>query len=254
MRAALVRVADAALQLRGHYRFFAYSDGRVGERDDGPSTLETASAPRCVDGQFVTMPVKSTRGMVCSTFVWQAVQLANHQIGVPRILLDGRPARQEPGHDVAELCEQLTAVRDGLQRVRSSILDPADPQDGMYFYDAASRHDAALALQERLIAKVMEKIGDFMDEAGGSADWNPTDPAFVMTSRGNGRYTFTTTISTPGTYQFKATNGAGWDYQVGTDGASADAATYRFTTTRTGEKVEMSIDLGTRKLAVKSLR
>ena len=167
VRAALVRVADAALQLRGHYRFFAYSDGRVGERDDGPPTLETASAPRCVDGQFVTMPVKSTRGMVCSTFVWQAVQLANQQIGVPRILLDGRPARQEPGHDVAELCEQLTAVRDGLQRVRSGILDPADPQDGMYFYDAASRHDAALALQERLIAKVMEKIGDFMDEVAG---------------------------------------------------------------------------------------
>ncbi len=100
----------------------------------------------------------------------------------------------------------------------------------------------------------LQVVGDFMDEAGGSADWNPTDPAFVMTSRGNGRYTFTTTISTPGTYQFKATNGAGWDYQVGTDGASADAATYRFTTTRTGEKVEMSIDLGTRKLAVKSLR
>jgi len=150
VREALERVADASLSLRGHYRFFAYSDGRVGERDDGPPTLESASAPSCVDGEMVTTPVTSTRGMVCSTFVWQAVQLANRQGGGPRIVLDGRPVRSEPGHDVADLCERLTDVWHGLLRNRTGIQDAADPQDGLYFYDAARRHQAAVTLQARL--------------------------------------------------------------------------------------------------------
>lgn len=167
VREALGRVADAALTLRGHYRFFAYSDGRVGERDDGPPTLETLSAPRCVDGEMVTTPVTSTRGMVCSTFVWQAVQLANLQDGGPRIVLDGRPVRSEPGHDVADLCEHLTDIRNGLLRNRTGIQDTADPQDGLYFYDEASRHEAAVALQERLIAKVMDNVGSFIDDVAG---------------------------------------------------------------------------------------
>lgn len=99
----------------------------------------------------------------------------------------------------------------------------------------------------------LQVIGDFMDEAGGSSDWNPADPAFLMTSRGRGLYTFAASISTPGSYQFKATHGAGLDHQVGTDGAGVDAATYHFTTTRPNEGIEMSVDLGSRKLSVKTI-
>jgi hypothetical protein len=166
VRDALARIADATLALRGHYRFFSYSQARVSELEDEPPTLEQASAPACVDGQMVTTPVTATRGMVCSTFIWQAVQLANRQ-GLPRIVLDGRPARTEPGHDIADLCEQLTALYHGRQRVRGATLDPADPQDGLYFYGEESRHAAAVALQAKLVAKVMDHLSGFIDDVAG---------------------------------------------------------------------------------------
>ncbi|MEZ6190613.1 MAG: hypothetical protein R3C45_04900 [Phycisphaerales bacterium] len=98
----------------------------------------------------------------------------------------------------------------------------------------------------------LQVVGDFMNEAGGFADWDPADPAFVMTAEGNGYYTFDAIISTPGTYVFKASFGAGWGDQVGIDGFSDNAEVFVFETTATDQEVTMFIDLANRMLGILS--
>ena len=98
----------------------------------------------------------------------------------------------------------------------------------------------------------LQVVGDFMDEAGGLADWDPADPAFAMTADGNGYYTFDAVISTPGAYQFKATFGAGWDDQVGTDGFSDNASAFGFETTTADEAITLFVDLANRTLGLVS--
>ncbi len=89
----------------------------------------------------------------------------------------------------------------------------------------------------------LQVVGDFMNEAGGAGDWNPADPTFDMTPQGGGLYTIGLTISTPGNYQFKATDGTGWERQVGTDGLGGNAASYAFSTAQANEAVTLFVDL-----------
>ncbi len=96
----------------------------------------------------------------------------------------------------------------------------------------------------------LQVVGDFMDEAGGVADWNPADPNFLMTAQGNGFYTFDAVIGTPGIYQFKATFGNGWDDQVGTEGFSNNAITKGFETFVPDQALVMFVDLTNRELGV----
>ena len=89
----------------------------------------------------------------------------------------------------------------------------------------------------------LQVVGDFQDEAGGAGDWVPSDATFAMSSQGGGYYTYDAVISTPGTYQFKATDGTGWDRQVGPDGFGSNAGTHSFTTTSANESVTMFVDV-----------
>jgi hypothetical protein len=60
--------------------------------------------------------------------------------------------------------------------------------------------------------------GSWMDEAGGTADWDPGDSSFEMTDpNSSGLYSKTVTISTPGAYEWKVTWGD-FDRQWGTNG------------------------------------
>lgn len=89
----------------------------------------------------------------------------------------------------------------------------------------------------------LQVVGDFMNEAGGAGDWNPSNPAFAMTSQGNGYYVFNAVISTPGSYQFKITDGTGWNFQIGTDGFTNNSNTFAFSTTAPNETVTLFADL-----------
>ena len=97
----------------------------------------------------------------------------------------------------------------------------------------------------------LQVVGDFMDEAGGAADWNPADPTFDMTDQGNGYYTFDAVITTPGTYNFKTSFGNGWDDQVGTDGYNNNARTFTFQTTDADQAVTLFVNLAGRELGVR---
>jgi hypothetical protein len=178
---ALDRIADACKQLRGHYRLFAYTNGQVGELSDGPVTLEGLCEPHCRDGQYVADPVATTRGMVCSTFIWQAVQLANLPQGgttYQRILLDGRPLRPEPESTRDDRCAELT-TQWGRRRGTRSDQSPANPIDGFYFYSAANRTGAGEALQRKIVEKVMEHLAEFLDKIAGPPLLGALEGAYV---------------------------------------------------------------------------
>lgn len=162
VRQALERIADACKLLRGHYRLYAYTDGRSGEATDGPVTLEGMTEPYCFNGQYTIDPVDKTRGMVCSTFIWQATQIANHSAN-PTILLDGRPLFPEPPTARDDPCVELTR----RERAAASAQSASDPIDGFYFYSAASRTEAADALQKKLVETVMKNLSEVLDTISG---------------------------------------------------------------------------------------
>jgi hypothetical protein len=85
--------------------------------------------------------------------------------------------------------------------------------------------------------------GDWMNEAGGAADWVNNNPLFALTNQGGGLWRRNVVISTPGTYQYKATAN-GWAYQWGTNGHNIDAATRAFTTTAPNQPVALLLDIG----------
>lgn len=80
-------------------------------------------------------------------------------------------------------------------------------------------------------------VGDFMNEAGGAGDWNPSDATFNMSSVGANQWQKTMNISTPGSYQIKITDGLGWSRQFGSNGLNPNPNTFSFTTTSPGETV-----------------
>ena len=105
IRVTLHRVADAAEQIQGHYRFYAYTDARI--------ALDPAKfGPPAGDPLWAGKPAGAawcagTRPMVCSSFVWTAIQLANAHS--PRIEVEGA-ATESPDELLA------TPTVDGLYR------------------------------------------------------------------------------------------------------------------------------------------
>lgn len=162
VRAALHRVADAARDLRGHYRFFGYTRAEVGldGRSYGPTMLE-ASRPDetspCT-GIRPEVPVRDgeTVPMVCSTFVWLAVQLANERAvaaspPLPKIMLDGRPEFPHfnaDGEYGSRMCRSYFSREPALDRIDD------ETADGLYFYGKAERGVAAQWLYDYEVAKV----------------------------------------------------------------------------------------------------
>ena len=66
-------------------------------------------------------------------------------------------------------------------------------------------------------------------------------PADTMTSLGGGIYELSTTIATPGTYQYKAVDTGSWD-AIGADGLSINANTLAFTTVNPNQQVDMLVN------------
>lgn len=80
-------------------------------------------------------------------------------------------------------------------------------------------------------------VGDFMNEAGGAGDWNPSDSSFNMTNVGTNQWQFNMTISTIGSYEIKITDGSGWSRQFGSNGLHSNPGIFNFTTTTANQQV-----------------
>ncbi len=160
VRAALDRVVDEAKRLRGHYRFYSYTRADVGLDPNkfGPAQLEDLEpAPGCT-GLFPTKPTTQTVPMVCSTFIWLAVQAAN-KTGLPRIILDGRREDRTP------LDYHLRCVPPESAVPRQTLLDKIDNStpDGLYFYGKSERAKAGEALYKDVHDKVANAVYNSVD-------------------------------------------------------------------------------------------
>jgi hypothetical protein len=118
IRPMLHRVADAAEQINGHYRFYSYTDARISL---DPGMLGPA-------GTWA----EGTRAMVCSSYVWTAIQLANAQL--PHIEVEGR---------ITEHAEELLA---------------SPTVDGLYRYLTDEREAAAKSLHALVSEKVRKEV------------------------------------------------------------------------------------------------
>ncbi len=130
LRATLSRVAAAAEQIEGHYRFYAYSRGAI-------ATDPSANAPPAGDPAWQGLPAGSdwaagTAGLVCSSFLWAAVQRANAQL--PHLVLEG---------ESTESADELLGT---------------PPIDGLYRYPENQRQDAAQALYDYLENSVRKEV------------------------------------------------------------------------------------------------
>lgn len=125
------QVADLALRLDAHYRFFAYTRGDIG--------LDPArNAPAADDPAWRGLPAGArwaagTIGAMCSSFVWTAVRLVERMraAGQPRLVLEDR---REP--EDANVGREYGAV------------------DGLYRYTEEERRNAAAELVRKLTAQV----------------------------------------------------------------------------------------------------
>jgi hypothetical protein len=125
IRGVLHRVADAAAGLRGHYRFYAYSDARIAFDPDKLGTAGTWA--------------EGTRPVVCSSFVWAAVQVVS--AAGQRLEVEG----------------QLTESPEEL------LVTPT--VDGLYRYLTAEREKAGTALHELVTERVRREVYLALQEA-----------------------------------------------------------------------------------------
>jgi hypothetical protein len=173
VREALNRVADEATKINAHYRFYAYTDGAVGQdlNRTGPATKVLAAIPDRdpVTGKWVDwadpnavrwIDVPDTVPAVCSSFVWQAVQNA-HKAGASGIKLDWAELRQDA------LGEAGGACRRSLAPAWDADSRDAFTPDGLYFYDEESRKRAANWLNGALSDKVYNSLKETLHGEGG---------------------------------------------------------------------------------------
>ncbi|PFU61981.1 hypothetical protein [Bacillus thuringiensis] len=153
--AALHRIADATKPMRGHYRLYSYTRADIGldENYFGPPMFETSQPdPQsdCTGDSKNLVMVEKTVPMMCSSFIWLAVQRAN--LAKPMIKLDG---------SFIPLTEQQCEERAQFQRMpHLGKIDP-NTQDGLYFYDVGERQRAGTWLHdEYMLPKIRKTINE----------------------------------------------------------------------------------------------
>ncbi|HEX6687236.1 MAG TPA: hypothetical protein VF085_01060 [Solirubrobacterales bacterium] len=141
VRWALGRVVAEANKTTGHYRFFAYTDARIGL---DPNHF----APPPGDPSWAVLPpgadwAAGTPGIVCSTFVWLAATRALSGLS-PQLLLD---------HD-------SHSPEDGTAREQVG----APKIDGLYAFFEPERAAAAAGLHGWIVNKVGESVRERIEK------------------------------------------------------------------------------------------
>lgn len=142
---ALRRVAAAAEFLHGHYRFHAYVDAHMAENPSvyGPPMGEPA---RPDPERPCAPPIiwDHSLPLVCSTFVWEAVQEANRRANGPRIFLT-QPWDHHPLHNCPSFYQPPVGA------------DHPAPDDGLFDYDERGTARAAISLAAAIERDIVEK-------------------------------------------------------------------------------------------------
>lgn len=186
VRNALGRVADACKELRGHYRFYAYTAADVGldPSKRGPAMTEPlVPEPGCPN--LKVLPTPYTVGMVCSTFIWLAVDLVNKRAnpaqGQPRIVLDGRPRGWTPKPNA---CKEFFKIDPTIDKATSQT------PDGLYDYSKQERGRAGSWLYDYIyqceVIKEIDESTELQDQLdklfkGSSTSWTIWKIAKLLT-------------------------------------------------------------------------
>lgn len=138
IRQVLHRVATAAEAIDGHYRFFSYTDAGIALDPAmfGPPSGDALWAGRPPGAAWAA----GTRPVVCSSFVWAAIQLANA----------AHPQRIEVEGTATEDPEELLAT---------------PTIDGLYRYLPNERASAGKALHDLLVETVRKEVYAAVQEA-----------------------------------------------------------------------------------------
>lgn len=135
VRPALNLVANMAMKIKAHYRFFAYTKGDV-------SLDNSYKAPPAGDSSWTSLPAGASWAAgslpaMCSSFLWTAVQFANKSLpgGMLPIILE----------DKAQGQNTATGLEYGTQ-------------DGFYQYHEPERQQAAKNLVDKLKSKIKDKF------------------------------------------------------------------------------------------------
>ena len=88
VRETLEGIAEAAKAIRGHYRFFAYTDASLVGRTFGPGSQATSDAPWA--------QANAPDGTVCSQLIWSAAQKAGVQVEDPAVEPGDKPHVPNP--------------------------------------------------------------------------------------------------------------------------------------------------------------
>jgi hypothetical protein len=112
VRGKLHAIADAALAIRGHYRFYCYTKPEISLGPEGVAGPDSGWA-------------QGTIATTCSSFIWLAAQHANVKLEGPN---------------------KVTTVDDLEPRdiVPGGAAVDGSTLDGLYFYTAAERQGAAI--------------------------------------------------------------------------------------------------------------
>jgi hypothetical protein len=175
---ALNRVAEQALAIYGHYRFYAYTNGMIGGRPlDGPLdysgpdlrvpeaqpdfNLATGRWKDWAEAPTLATPPSTVPG-VCSSFAWQAVQNAFPKSDQRQaILLDWAKATTDALGEHSGSCARALAPDWAAE-----TLDPYTV-DGLYFYSEDGRKKAAQALNDSLSEKIFGSLKSSLRDSGG---------------------------------------------------------------------------------------
>ncbi|OAQ57627.1 hypothetical protein VFPPC_11413 [Pochonia chlamydosporia 170] len=129
VRTILHKVAEAAKSIRGHYRFFCYTDGHISDPAFGAAYRAPDRGP--------TWWASNTLPTVCASFVWAAMRAVKD----PQVRLEGRNTFTVPGDledsDIQSGAQVDTQTVDGLYHYTAEERTTAANWLYKYFYDLA---------------------------------------------------------------------------------------------------------------------
>jgi hypothetical protein len=144
VRAAVSAIADEVKAIRGHYRFYSYTDASIclNPKYFGPPRFEGMQPDS--KNPCASVNVDQTIPVVCSTLIWAAVQRLNNRGTLPNLILDSAE-ETDPNSCPNTLIRKPTDDK------------PGGVFDGLFNYDESQRQKAALKLYEYLYEEVKDK-------------------------------------------------------------------------------------------------